>query len=86
MYHFHRFAKDRKEKINELQAITFDEESAKDSEKRLAPPKRAKRLKDVANFFDLKTFLGVEKTKVANQIVCNAFSQSFAPIGAILGG
>ena len=33
-------AKDRKEKINELQAMIFDEESASDAQKFLAPPKR----------------------------------------------
>ena len=34
------FTKDRRVKINELQAITFDEESASDAQRLLAPPKR----------------------------------------------
>ena len=68
MYHFYPFAKDRREKINELQAITFDDESASDDEKCLAPPKQAKRPKKVAKFFVLKIFFGVEKSKVANRL------------------
>ena len=40
MYHFYPSAKDRREKINELQAMIFDEESASDAQKFLAPPKR----------------------------------------------
>ena len=39
MYHFYPFAKARREKINELQAMIFDEESANDAQKILAPPK-----------------------------------------------
>ena len=39
LYHFYPFAKDRREKINELQAMIFDEESASDAQKFLAPPK-----------------------------------------------
>ena len=35
---FYPFAKDRREKINELQALTFDEESAYDAQKIVAPP------------------------------------------------
>ena len=34
------FAKDRKERLNELQAITFDEEGASDAQKIAAPPKQ----------------------------------------------
>ena len=34
------FAKDLKEKINELQAITFDDEYASDAQNGAAPPKR----------------------------------------------
>ena len=45
------FAKDRKEKINELQAITFDEESAGDAENCVAPPKQAKRIEDFSKLF-----------------------------------
>ena len=33
------FAKDRNEKINELQAITFDDRRACDAETSVAPPK-----------------------------------------------
>ena len=40
MYHSYPSAKDRGEKINELQAKIFDEESASDAQKFLAPPKR----------------------------------------------
>ena len=36
---FYPFAKDRREKINELQALTFDEESAYDAQKNVALPK-----------------------------------------------
>ena len=36
---FYPFAKDRREKINELQALVFDEESASDAQKFPAPPK-----------------------------------------------
>ena len=39
MYHFYPFAKDRREKINELQALVFDDQSASDAQKFLAPPK-----------------------------------------------
>ena len=39
LYHFYPFAKDRREKINELQAMIFDEESANEAQKILAPPK-----------------------------------------------
>ena len=56
VYHFYPFAKDRSEKINELQAITFDDESASDDEKCLAPPKRAKRPEIFAKIFDLEIF------------------------------
>jgi len=40
LYHFYPFAKELSPKINELQAITFDEESASDAQKFIAPPKR----------------------------------------------
>ena len=40
LYHFYPSAKDRREKINGLQAIIFDKESANDAQKFLAPPKR----------------------------------------------
>ena len=36
---FYPLAKDRREKINELQALIFDEESASDAQKFIAPPK-----------------------------------------------
>ena len=39
VYHFYPFAKDRKEKISELQAITFDDEYANDAQTGAAPPK-----------------------------------------------
>ena len=37
---FNPSAKDRREKINELQAIIFDKKTASDAQKFLAPPKR----------------------------------------------
>ena len=40
MYHFYPFAKELSPKINKLQAITFDEESASDGQKFIALPKR----------------------------------------------
>ena len=40
LYHFYSPAKDRREKINELQAMIFDEESASDDQKFLALPNR----------------------------------------------
>ena len=39
LYHFYPFAKVRREKINELQAMTFDEESANDAHTAVAHPK-----------------------------------------------
>ena len=39
LYHVYPFATDRREKINELQAMIFDEESANEAQKILAPSK-----------------------------------------------
>ena len=50
VYHFYPFVKARNEKINELQAITFRDLSATSAETGLAPPKRAKRQKQIKNF------------------------------------
>ena len=61
---FYPFAKDRREKINELQALTFDEESAYDAQKIVAPPKH-QFIEFTPNFFSGKNHhklvLGVEK-------------------------
>ena len=61
---FYPFAKDRREKINELQALTFDEESAYDAQKIVAPPKHLF-IEFTPNFFSGKNHhklvLGVEK-------------------------
>ena len=63
------FAKELSPKINELQAITFDQESASDAQTIVAPPKHL--------FIDLTQFLskkheqkvfGVEKWNVANRL------------------
>ena len=64
LYHFYPFAKDRREKINELQAMIFDEESANDAQKILAPPKNL--FIDFTPIFFLKKnrqnmFVGVQK-------------------------
>ena len=48
------FAKARREKINELQAMIFDEESAYDAQKILAPPKRKILEKINARFVEQK--------------------------------
>ena len=68
MYHFYPFVKALNEKINELQAITFDGESAGDAENGVAPPKQAKRLENFSKFFNLKCFFCVEKSKGANRL------------------
>ena len=39
VYHFYPFAKDRKAKISELQAITFDDDYVNDAQTGAAPPK-----------------------------------------------
>ena len=54
----------RNEKINQLQAITFDEESAGDAENGVAPPKQAKRLEDFSKFFNLEIFFALKNQKL----------------------
>ena len=52
VHYFYPSAKDRREKINELQAMIFEEESAYDAQKILAPPKwKNLENKIDANFF-----------------------------------
>ncbi len=63
LYHVYPFAKDRREKINELQAMIFDEESANEAQKILASPKNL--FIDFTPFFLTKNrktmFVGVQK-------------------------
>ena len=64
MYHSYPFIKARNEKINELQAITFRDLSATSAETGLAPPKRAKRQKNLQKFFkDLETNFWASKNQ-----------------------
>ena len=64
VYHFYPFVKARNEKINELQAITFDEESAGDAENGVAPPKQAKRLEIFSKVFNLEIFWASKNQKL----------------------
>ena len=72
VYHFYPFAKDRREKINELQAITFDEESASDTQNILAPPKCMILVKQLTPIFFgakiVQILFSVEKWKIANRM------------------
>ena len=52
------FAKELSPKINELQAITFDKESASDAQKLQAPPKRRFSEKKIGAKFVLKKIRG----------------------------
>jgi len=56
LYHFYPFAKELSPKINKLQAITFDEESASDGQKFIALPKR--------HFFENKKILKKNRRKI----------------------
>ena len=84
---FYPLTKGRREKINELQAITFQGASASDAQTSVAPPKY--RVIDFAPKFFWKKFAKKNFSASKNQmsgIVWNAFSPSLSPIGAILGG
>ena len=68
---FYPLTKGRREKINELQAITFQGASASDAQTSVAPPKY--RVIDFApkffwKIFAKKKFFGVEKSNVGNRL------------------
>ena len=84
---FYPLTKGRREKINELQAITFQGASASDAQTSVAPPKY--RVIDSAPKFFWKKFAKKISSASKNEmsgIVWNAFSPSLSPIGAILRG
>ena len=91
LYHFYPSAKDRREQINEWQVMIFDEESASDAQKFLAPPKRrivAEKIQIRRQSFWNKnsTFSGEASKNEMSGIVWKAFFQSFTAIGAMLQG
>ena len=88
LHHFYPSTKDRREKINELQAMIFDEESASDAQKFLAPPKRRilEKKADTKVFEKkikiAKIFCGASKNEMLG-IVWNVFTQNLAAVRAM---